>query len=290
MTPYEDFKYSLTSLETVDSTNYLLEVFDYCLDILKNFGEGDIRYDYFALTKDIIINFNLHLKNFWLRAFIDYEKDKDLDSLNKKAKEDFKGDFDHVFFRYRSVNTNLSRNLIVEFWSLFEYVITVIYEHVFTEKERVDAGNKYKKIFSKILKKHLKEVNSDSLEVISNELCSKTDSFVPTINKVNKIFKKTGESYEGKQSDIEFLTFFSRLRNGIHCNFIYKGVNKEPFIFNGNTYQFEDGKVIVEKLNKQFDEMEILNYLLLVILRYFESLKIKRKIPNWMPTISELEK
>ena len=56
----------------------------------------------------------------------------------------------------------------------------------------------------------------------------------------------------------------------------------------GNTYQFQDGKSILERAKGQFDEVALIGALFRCVLRFFMCLAIDEKIPNPLPTINEL--
>ena len=155
MSPYEDFKYTLTNLDDVGETNYLLEPIEYCLDKLKAFGEGDIRYDYFALVKDIIINYNLHIKNFWLRAFMDYEKDKDLGSLNKRLTEEFKRDAVFQLTSRGHPVPDVSERLGMSTKSLYDW----IRQYSKPESERIEEASQASEI--RCLKSELARVREE---------------------------------------------------------------------------------------------------------------------------------
>lgn len=285
---YFDTRKTLTDLSERDETNYLLDFITLAMEEFKEFGKKDMRLDYFELMHDLITNYSFNLKNFFLRLFVEYEGSKTLQDLSEITEEEFRGKLDPTLFRYRSLKTNLERGIVVESWSMFEFAVTTIYEQIFSGEEKKSRRDKYSKNFKSIIKKHLDIQDDEKINLAVSEIVGKLDSFVPTMNKVNKIFKKYGSNYTEKVNDFEFLQFYGRLRNGIHNNFIYKGPNKNDFEFKGNTYQFIDGKPIIEDVKNQFDNIELVGELYKVIFRFFKSLNIKEKLLNDLPTMKEL--
>ncbi|MCB9351976.1 MAG: hypothetical protein H6573_31465 [Lewinellaceae bacterium] len=168
--------------------------------------------------------------------------------------------------------------------------MTTIFEKLFTQSEVEEYTNKHLERFKKILRKRSAEIGEEKINTIAEELNKGLDKHIPTMNKVNKILKKVKCKYPEKESNVNFLQFFGRLRNGIHNNFIYKGPHKPPFEFKGNKYIFENGKSILEVSKSQFDEMEIVGELLRVILKFFECLIQYKKIDNPLPTLEEFAK
>lgn len=287
---YFKIRDDLTNLEKRDETNYLLDFVDYALNKLDQYQEGDIRYDYYLLMKNIIINYSLNIKNYFLRVFVDYEKNTSIEELKKHTEDSFRGELDPTIFSYRSLKTSLERTLIIESWSNFEFAVTTIFEKLFTQSEVEEYTNKHLERFKKILRKRSAEIGEEKINTIAEELNKGLDKHIPTMNKVNKILKKVKCKYPEKESNVNFLQFFGRLRNGIHNNFIYKGPHKPPFEFKGNKYIFENGKSILEVSKSQFDEMEIVGELLRVILKFFECLIQYKKIDNPLPTLEEFAK
>ncbi len=288
MSYYFDTRKTLTDLKERDETNYLLGFINHAMKGFEKYGEKDIRHDYFELMHDLITNYSFNIKNFFLRAFIEYEEIRTIEYLDNITEEELKGEFDPILFRYKSLKTNLERSIVVEAWSMFEFAITTIFEQLFTEEEKSSRNDKYSKSFKTILNKNFKNVHPEQIELVVSELALKLDTFIPSMNKVNKIFKKYGAKYSEKENDIEFLQFYSRLRNGIHNNFIYKGPDKKNYEFKGNVYRFQDGKSIIENVQSQFDNIELVGELFFVIFRFFNSLRIDETILNPLPTMKEL--
>lgn len=286
MSYYHDFRKKLTDLEQRDETNYILDFIVFAMKKFRKFGEKDIRHDYFDLMHDLIVSYSFNIKNFFLRVFIEFEKDKTEEELLKFTEKNFQDQLSSTLFQFRVLKTNLDRNLIIESWSMFEYAVTTIFEDIFSKEEQSTRKKKQTKIFKTVLKKNFDEEES-KLQIVAEELVSKLDFFVPTMNKVNKIFKKYGENYTKKDDDFKFLKFFGQLRNGIHNNFIYKGPDKEDFEFKGTIYKFQDGKPIIEEIQNLFDIVDLVKEFYVVVLRYFESLKIDKIIFNPVPTMEE---
>ncbi|MBK8654539.1 MAG: hypothetical protein IPN20_11670 [Haliscomenobacter sp.] len=118
---YFDTKNKLTDLSQRDETNYVLDTIVKALEELNEFGERDIRYDYFYLMHSLILNYSQNIKNFFLRLFYEFEKDKTEDDLNKITENELADKFEPTVNSFRSLKTNLERGLIIESWSMFEY-------------------------------------------------------------------------------------------------------------------------------------------------------------------------
>lgn len=290
MSYYFDARQKLTDLSQRDETNYVLDFIVGAMKDLEIYGERDIRYDYFDLMHSLIINYSQSIKNFFLRAFSEYEQGKSLEFLNKITEEEFKGKLDPIEFRYRSLKTNLERNLIIESWSTFEFAITTIFENVFKNAGQSMAKEKNKKEFKKILKKRFVDTENAVLDSTADELASTLDFHLPTIYKIDKIAKDFSSDYPEKKKDIEFLRFYNRLRNGIHNNFIYKGKGCDDFEFEGNIYQFKDGEPMLEDIKNQFDNVSLARELYSVILRFLKSITVRDIIKNPVPTMEDLKR
>jgi hypothetical protein len=290
MAYYFDTKNKLTDLSQRDETNYVLDTIVKALEELNEFGERDIRYDYFDLMHSLILNYSQNIKNFFLRLFYQFEKDKTEEDLNKITENEFAGKFEPTVNSFRSLKTNLERGLIIESWSIFEYAITTIFENVFKNAGQSMAREMNKKEFKKILKKIFVDTENSVLDSTSDELANTLDFHIPTIYKIDKIAKHFSSDYPEKKKDIEFIRFYNRLRNGIHNNFIYKGKDCDDFEFDGNIYRFKDGEPILEDVKSQFDNVSLARELYLVILRFFKSITVTDIIKNPSPTMEDLKR
>lgn len=290
-------RHEYTDLERKDEINHLLEFLESTMKQFNGYGKKDIRHDYFEFMHNLIMDYNHNTKNFFLRLFTECAENRTPEDLNTLTEEDIKREFEPKTFRHMSITRNLQRSLIVEAWSMFEFSVTIIFENHCKEEKDSSRKEKYSKSFKKILKRYFPE-NADNIDIAVEKMTDELDPFVPTMIKLNKIFKKYGkkyeekdeEKYEAKEEDFDFLEFFGRLRNGIHHNFIYKGKNKKDFIFKGNVFKFQDGEFIIREALSDFLVIELLKRLFLAIGRYFIWLDINGKILNPTPTMDDLEK
>ncbi len=287
---YSEIKNSLTNINQVDDSNSLIVKIKPLKKELDKKGV-DIRSDYFFYMTNLITSYSLNIKNYYLRAFIDYEKSKseeELLELSENFDENlFNEEFKPYLVNYKNLKINLDRNLIIECWSLFEFCVTVIFESILSTEDIEKSKDKYRKKFSKVIKGQLKDIDTEVLNLILDGLKQQVDNFIPTMNKVNKIIKHTKSSYPEKDEDIKFMTFINRLRNAIHFNFIYKGVDKPPFKFKNNTYRFEDGKTVMATTNDHFQVLGLLEEFINVAFRFLNCIETEKELKNPTETTND---
>ncbi len=203
-------------------------------DYQEKFGSDDIRTSYLDGYFEI-------LKNYFFAYFHIIEKG----TLNKYQElyQSFDISWDDLSPHIQNQKQGLNSNLIINCWSDFELFISLFCYSVLP-KNKINKllDLDYTKVKNIITEYDIsKETELKLKKFKKNHL-----SHVPNNNKYGAILKMINPypSERNKSYDIDFLDFFSRLRNCMHSNFIYYGANEKEFTFQGEKFRLKFGKPI----------------------------------------------
>lgn len=252
----EDIKIELRLL--IDQINRFHEIY----------GENDIRASYLDGYFEI-------LKTFFC-AFYHLEED---DIMQKYFEIYQRDNFERkdILQQLQGQKNVLNSSLVINCWSNFELFITLFCNAVLSEIEIEELLELDYIRLKSILK------NDNILQETDEKLkkCRKNHlAHSPMNNKFGKLLKKINPYPQNrdKSKDREFLEFFGKLRNCIHSNYIYYGGNDFKFTFNGETYNFNHGKLLNHVPNSEESIYYLTKELKEIFMLIVESLKYDNEI------------
>ncbi len=217
----------------------------------NRFGSNDIRSSFIDGYFEILKNY-----------YFGYFQFDEIDTLNiyQEIYQDYNIVQDDLEPHIQNQKQGHNINLIVNCWSNFELFITLFCYSVLPENQVTELLElDYRKI-KKIISEYSTKPGTESKlkKLIKNHL-----SHVSNNRKYGKILKLISSYPEerDKSFDIEFLDFFSRLRNCMHSNFIYYGAKDKEFRFQGERFRFEYQKPVSQNPWREITTFELTLYL-----------------------------
>ncbi|WP_425628800.1 hypothetical protein [Cellulophaga lytica] len=204
------------------------------------FVEDDIRMDFFGMINDIAY---CYYRPYLLYEISNLTNDNKLDFGSLKDNKHIKAieALSKNSVSKKSHFNSLNRNLILDAWSTFEISVNTFCQGVCDEGE-IDKLLSHK--FSDLKKIIPRDKLTESeLSEIKPKLKTKHLTHVPIIRKTDALFKKAKGYSRNIEDDKKFLSFFGRLRNTMHSNFIYYG-NSFEYDFGNAKFKFDNEEIV----------------------------------------------
>lgn len=209
--------------------------------ISLTYPENDIRREFFAMAYDNYLNFyhglvtmvfanEVAAGNVGFHERIHYMKEH-VSNLSDLGAEPILNE---------SLFSSINKQIVLGMWTAFELSITVLAESILTESEKDELKSIKLSDILTILKAN--EVTDSQKSKLSKILSDKNMSMLPAWRKFNALLKSCSDYKRDKKQDIEYIKFYSTMRNCIsHSNSIFHG-NDFDFAFKGYEFRFVNGK------------------------------------------------
>src|SRR5690242_17155654 len=212
-------------------------------DLSSNpFEEDDMRREFFHLQFDVLNNYYtgcsfLALANYLPTGNVLFNGEiESLDPHLQRLSEIGIHPTLNASFR-----NNTNRSVVVDSWSVFEFCMTIIGDHILNEAERSELLEEQYLVISDILKNvTIPEKENERLKKVFSK---KHLTHVSVNRKCDKLFSKTKSYPRDISADKQFLLFYGRYRNCLHSNYIYYG-NDVEFEFKGIKFLFHNGEPV----------------------------------------------
>ena len=235
-------------------------------DIKKiNLHEDDVRYSFFGLYYSAVYDYYIGKAFFQIAKYIGDGEIKFTERIypfEPHARRLYEIQ-DHELL-VQGYHGNLNRNVLFSVWTSFELVISLIFEHIITEKD-------FEEIVLKLNEKVIKAIRNIDEEVkkVIIETLNKT-SFIPINRKFNYIINHNKSNYLGNiEEDRKFLDFVIKLRNCmIHSNGVYHG-SEFYYKFGDDEFLFKNKEMLLQNGPNQ---SEVYLHIAIKIKEIFESI------------------
>jgi hypothetical protein len=229
-------------LGMMKSSDFIIEWVEKLKSEMENvpYRVDDIRKDFYGLISDIAYCY--------YRPYLLFE----ISELTNKQKINFGNLKNNIHVKAiealtknslskKSHFNSLNRNFILDAWSTFEICVNTFCEGVFTGPE-IDKLLSYK--FSDLNKLLPKErLTVLELNELKSNLETKHLTHVPIVRKTDLLFKKAKGYSRNIEDDKKFLSFFGKLRNTMHSNYIHYG-NLFEYTFGNAKFIFNNGELV----------------------------------------------
>jgi hypothetical protein len=202
--------------------------------------EDDIRKDFYGLINDIAY---CYYRPYLLFEISELTNQQKLDFGNLKNNKHIKAieALTKNSISKKSHFNSLNRNFILDAWSTFEICVNTFCEGVCTEPEIDKLLNHKFSDLKKILPKD--KLTDFDLSELKSKLKTQHLTHVPIVRKTDVLFKKVQGYSRNVEDDKKFLSFFGRLRNTMHSNFIHYG-NSFEYTFGSAKFKFDNGELV----------------------------------------------
>lgn len=203
----------------------------------------DVRKSFYGLVYSGIYDYYIGRASYQLCEFIgtrNVKFDKEIYHFKEHAQRLY--EIQHLEKLSDGYFGNLNRQITYTVWTSFETTISLIFDYLATEEDKIQIVQKMNvKIF-----KSIEPLPEDERSIITSTLIK--TSFIPLLRKFNFIYKRSPELYAGDIAyDREFLNFTNKIRNClIHTNGVYFGKDYK-YVFREAEFRFRNGEVFEQR-------------------------------------------
>jgi hypothetical protein len=214
----------------ISETNNALIEYKNLLEFCKtlSYKKNDVRLEFFKFMRSVLGRFYIGFANM---DFVKEINDKRLCADIIQNSENYKNLVSICFVdeKYQTYFHDLSRQFIIDSWSVFELTVTQLLDSLLDENSKNEFLNKeYNQIKSILVENDFVEKEKVFKLLKNGGLKKDHITHQPITRRYDKLFSIIKINYQREIiKDKEFLKFLGAFRNGLHYNFVYSGNNFE---------------------------------------------------------------